>query len=105
VPSRVALVPQTKRRDLLTLRNGHGNALQRTLSDTPDGACLQTLSLKLKFPVSLQTAAEATQIGLLFFLVRFLADAAIESLTARWRKRKFLQTTRKPWPLIIAPIL
>jgi hypothetical protein len=35
----------------------------------PVWACLQTLSLKLKFPVSLQTAAEAADCFVVCFLV------------------------------------
>lgn len=46
---------------------GTGMPFKERFQTRPAWACLQTLSLKLKFPVSLQTAAEATQIGLLFF--------------------------------------
>ena len=48
---------------------GTGMPFKERFRTRPAWACLQTLSLKMKFPVSLQTAAEATQIDLLFFLV------------------------------------
>src|ERR1051326_6194988 len=49
---RASPAAKRKRRDLLTLPHGHGNAPQRTLSDTPDLGVPSTPSLKSKFPVS-----------------------------------------------------
>ena len=56
---------EIKGRDLLTLRNRHGNAPQKRFQTRPMGRVFKRCSV-VKFPVSLRTAAEASK---MFFCV------------------------------------
>jgi hypothetical protein len=77
---------QENGRELLTLRNRHGNAPQKRFQTRPMGRAFKRCSV-LKFPVSLRTAAEASQFGLLcFFWSLFLLTLTIEAKAVRQGK-------------------
>jgi hypothetical protein len=75
-------------RDLLTLRNRHGNAPQKRFQTRPMGRAFKRCSV-LKFPVSLRTAAEATQIYLDFDSFVFFLTGLIQRQAAALRKPGF----------------
>jgi hypothetical protein len=83
---------------------GTGMPFKERFRTRPVWACLQTLSLKLKFPVSLQTAAEATQINLLcVFWSLFLTDAGDSITNARLIQERFCAKHARQAITFLAP--